>query len=188
MITKIKRGISIPSYLQYEEFCKLHGLKINKIYSVDKQFIKKAIEMAKKSTRKRFIITLHKNLSDNTHRLINVLTKDTYAQPHKHINPSTSETFTTIKGSISVIEFNELGKVINRINIGDNYNDKIVEIKPNTIHTVIPITNIVVLLEIKGQTNYKPETDKYFYDWAPKEGDDPLIIKRYLKKINKLNV
>jgi cupin fold WbuC family metalloprotein len=183
MIKKIEKINTIPLFLNIEDFCKLNNLRLGDVYNIDNQFINKGISMAKKSLRKRFIINLHKNLTDKTHRFINILTKDTYAQPHKHTNPVTFETFTTLKGAISVIEFNKLGKIINRINIGKGYTNKVVEVQPNTIHTVVPLTSVVVLLEIKGQTNYDPKTDKYFYDWAPKEGDDPKKIKKYLKKL-----
>jgi hypothetical protein len=70
--------------------------------------------------------------------------------------------------------------VLEFIKFGKDYDTNLVEIKPNTIHTVVPLTSTLVIFEVKGQTNYDPSKDKSFYTWAPSEKDDPEKIEKYL--------
>lgn len=115
--------------------------------------------------------------------MINTLVEGTYTPPHKHTNINTSEEILVLRGTLCVIEFSKSGKVINKIFIGEGHDSNLVEIKPNVIHTVVPITETVTVFEIKGQDNYDPSMDKNFYDWAPKEDDDSDKINKYLEEL-----
>ncbi len=177
----INKYNKIPSFLFYNEFAELLEIKIKEIFSIEDSILDAAEEIALNSPRKRFIIALHNSLEETAHRMINTMAKGTFASPHMHDDPNTSEELVALRGSACVIEFSDDGKIINRLPFGESYNTNLIEIKPNSIHTVIPLTKTVTLFEVKGQTSYNPSKDKFFYPWAPKEGDDPKVINKYLK-------
>lgn len=184
IIKKIKNKFNkIPPYLFYNDLSKMIGVKKRMIFSIENKVLDVAEVITKASPRKRFLILLHNSPGETTHRMINTLADDTYVPPHKHTDPNTSEEFVALRGSACIIEFSDEGKVLNRIPFGEGYETNLIEIKPNSIHTVIPLTKTVTLFEVKGQTNYDPSKDKFFYPWAPKEGDNNEEIKRYLKKL-----
>lgn len=171
----------IPTYITYNDLSQILGKVSNSIFTIENDVLDYAETLAKNSPRKRFLILLHNSLEETAHRMINTLVKGTYAQPHTHTDPNTSEEFTALRGSACILEFSESGEIINRLPFGDGYDTNLVEIKPNSIHSIIPLTETVTLFEVKGQTNYDPSKDKSFYPWAPKERDNPEGIKRYLK-------
>ena len=72
-------------------------------------FLKKKVSL---SNKKRVRICLHKENS-KLHEMIIVLSKDTYIRPHKHINKP--ESLHVIEGNADVIFFNDLGKVLKKV-------------------------------------------------------------------------
>lgn len=175
----------IPTFLFYKDLAKLLGIKFKNIYSINNKILDTAEILAKNSPRKRFLILLHNNLEETAHRMINTMVKGTYTPPHKHTDSNTSEEFTALRGSACILEFSEEGEIVNKILFGVGYDTNLVEIKPNSIHSIIPVTDTVTLFEVKGQTSYDPSKDKSFYPWAPKEDDNPDEIKKYLDKLEK---
>lgn len=175
-MTIIEKVISkfgkIPTFLFYKDLAELLGLKSKSVFSIETDVLDAAEVIAKDSPRKRFLILLHNSLEETAHRMINTLIKGTYTPPHKHTDPNTSEEFTALRGSAYIIEFSEEGEVINKLAFGEGCSTNLIEIKPNSIHSILPITNSVTLFEIKGQTSYDTSKDKSFYPWAPKEDDN----------------
>ncbi|MEK7550865.1 MAG: WbuC family cupin fold metalloprotein [Patescibacteria group bacterium] len=159
----------IPPAIHYKDLCKILGKKTGQVFSLENQVLDLAQKLAKASPRKRFLILIHDDLKETVHRMINTLYKGTYAPPHKHINPNTTEDFIAIRGAAKLIEFEENGKIKNELAFGTGFKANFVEIKPGAIHTLVPLTDLFSCFEIKGQTSYSPKGDKLFFDWAPKE-------------------
>ena len=58
---------------------------------------------------------MHKDIKDNLHEMIIILSKETYIRPHKHLNKA--ESLHVIEGSADVIFFNDYGKIINCVRL-----------------------------------------------------------------------
>jgi cupin fold WbuC family metalloprotein len=181
IVKKIENKLGkIPSFMFYKDYAKITNRKYQNAFRIDNKVLDEAEELAKASQRKRFILAIHSDLKEHAHKMINTLFKGTYAPPHKHTNKNTSEELLILRGTLCLIEFSKSGNIINKIFFGQGYDSNLVEIKPNVIHTVIPVTETVTIFEVKGQDNYDPSKDKNFFDWAPKEDDDPKVIKKYI--------
>lgn len=175
----------IPVAMHYKDLSKFLGKKPERTFSLGKDVFKLVEKMAKLSPRKRFLILLHDELKETSHMMINTLVKGTYAPPHKHMDPNTSEGFVALKGSAKIVEFSESGKINKTISFGKGFESNVVEIKPKTIHSIIPLTKVFVCYEVKGQTSYDPTKDKSFFKWAPREDSDPKEIKEFISKMEK---
>lgn len=137
---------------------------------IDRNFTDKLINQAQKSTRRRVNYNFHKELSDTLQRMLNVMNKDTYVQPHKHENPDKREAFIILKGKILVIEFDDSGNIKEHILLDQTQKNYGCEIAPGTWHTLICIEENSIIYEVKDGP-YIQETDKIFAPWAPQEGD-----------------
>lgn len=176
----------MPAAISYKDLCEILGRKYAGTSSIDNEILDAGEALAKASPRKRFLIVLHTDLKETAHRMINTLVKGTYAQPHVHTDPNTSEEFTALRGAGCVIEFDATGKVVKKLPFGRGYKTNLIEIRPGTVHTIIPLTDLVSCFEVKGQTNYDPSKDKSFFPWAPKEDSDSASIQAYLQKLDNL--
>ena len=63
---------------------------------------------------------MHKDIKDNLHEMIIILSKETYIRPHKHLNKV--ESLHVIEGSAEVIFFNDYGKIINSVRLSKKKN------------------------------------------------------------------
>ena len=69
--------------------------------------IKKATELAKKSSRKRHAVVMHKD-GERLQKLVNVIFRDSYIQPHRH---EAWESFSLIDGKAKLIKYSSDGTV-----------------------------------------------------------------------------
>jgi len=136
---------------------------------INKQLIEKVVVQAKNSPRKRMNYNFHKTLDANVQRMLNVLEKDTYIQPHKHQDPDKTEAFVVLQGKVLVIEFDDNGIVISSCILSNDEGVFGAEIEPCVWHCIVPLESPSVVYEIKDGP-YSPITDKNFATWAPIEG------------------
>lgn len=127
-------------------------------------------EKARQSPRKRMNFNFHKHMDDTLQRMLHAMNRGTYVQPHKHENPDKREAFIILRGRVVLIEFNDIGKPINFIILDTKTGNYGVEIPPRTWHSLVALQDNSVVYEVKDGP-YSPADDKYFADWAPKEGD-----------------
>lgn len=148
----------------------------------------KLLKMAGESKRKRVMHCLHKS-SDVVQRMVNVLYPGTYAQPHRHPTPGKSELFCLIKGKAAVIIFDEKGKITTVVKLGtgtatiegkEGGENILVEIPPNTYHTIVAFEPTIALEITQGP--YDPLTHKSFAPWAPPESDI-VLGEKYLEEL-----
>ena len=137
---------------------------------IDKNFTGKYIKIARESPRKRTNYNFHKELSDRLQRMINVMNKETYVQPHKHEKPDKREAFIILTGKVLVVEFDNSGNIADHIVLCRDLNNFGCEIAPGTWHTIICLEDNSVIYEVKDGP-YIQEIDKKFANWAPAEGD-----------------
>lgn len=150
---------------------------------IDKALINPLVEKAGKSERKRTNFNFHKVLSDPLQRMLNVMDKSTYIQPHKHEDPDKREAFLILKGKGLVIEFDEYGNIVDHIILDPNIGSFGCDLDAKTWHTIICLEDGSVFYEAKDGP-YEPLDDKCFASWAPKEGDPEC--ERYNNNLKKL--
>ncbi|MCF6240399.1 MAG: WbuC family cupin fold metalloprotein [Bacteroidales bacterium] len=141
---------------------------------INQNFTNELIVKAQNSVRRRTIYNFHKELSDTLQRMLNVMNKDTYVQPHKHENPDKREAFIILKGKVLVIEFDNSGNLVDYILLSREHENYGCEIAPGTWHTIICLEDNSIIYEVKDGP-YVQETDKQFADWAPEEGNKTCL-------------
>ena len=137
-------------------------------------FFQKLILQANKSARKRSHYNLHKELNEPVQRLCIALKKGTYVRPHHHPEINKWELMLVLRGIVALFVFDNDGVIIERLLLNQNETLSGIEIKPNTWHTVIPITDEAVILEIK-EGPYTPTKDSGFASWAPEENTHDVV-------------
>lgn len=126
--------------------------------------------LAKTSPRLRKNKNYHPELSDTLQRLLNAMEPNTYVQPHKHENPDKREIFVILSGKALIVEFDEVGNIIEHVILDSNSGTYAVEIPARSWHTVLSLEEGTVVFEFKDGP-YNATDDKNFATWAPKEGD-----------------
>ncbi len=125
---------------------------------------------AKVSPRKRSNHNFHE-LSEVYQRFLNVLTKGTYIQPHKHENPPKPETFIALKGNLGFLIFDESGNITEKHLLSSDGPTFGIDIQPGVWHSIVTLTDVCICFEGKSGP-YDPTEDKFFASWAPTEADD----------------
>lgn len=125
-------------------------------------------DSARASARLRKNLNLHPELSEPVQRFCNAFEPGTYVRPHRHPEENKWELFAILKGEAIILIFDDEGAVVERIVLSPQGPNYILEIPPNTWHTVLTIKPGTVLFEAK-EGPYSMTSDKYFADWAPEE-------------------
>jgi len=141
-------------------------------------------EKAVDSPRKRAHFNLHPNLDDKIHRLCIAIEPGSYIRPHRHYNPAKWELMTLLRGSITVLTFDDNGIVTNSQILCSGQSLSI-EIESDVWHTFIANDSKSALLEVKRGPYSRP-IDSDFAAWAPEEGD--AKVTEFLEWFNVANV
>jgi cupin fold WbuC family metalloprotein len=154
----------------------------DKIQLITEDLFTIMVSQANINPRKRTNYNFHE-LSEVYQRFLNVLTKGTYIQPHKHENPPKPETFIVLKGKLGFLIFDELGNITGKHLLTDKGMIRGIDIQPGVWHSIVTLSDICICFEGKSGP-YDPAEDKSFAAWAPNEGDDARFV--YLEKMEKL--
>lgn len=150
------------------------------IVKVGEQHIKFLKENADRNRRKRARLCIHKSISDPLHEMLIIHTKDTYVRPHKHLEKS--ESFYIIEGSVDVVVFDEAGKIIEVMRMGDYSSGKefYYRISDPSYHTLLIRSEFLVFHETtKGPFK---KSDTVFAPWAPDENDN-TAVKDFMEQL-----
>ena len=137
------------------------------IKEIDEKLFGELIKDAKASPRKRSHKNFHSNFSEPVQRVFIGLVEGTYVRPHKHPQSTKWEMIIGIKGKTALLIFDDNGNITRRLTLTPE-SSLGVELPPNTWHTVFPIDNESVIMEIK-QGPYDPDEKCDFAEWAPEE-------------------
>ena len=129
------------------------------------ELIADQIALAKKDPRLRTNFNLHSDYKDPVQRFLNVLTDQSYVQPHSHSQVDCWEGFIILAGELCVLQFNELGAVTDRNILSSQGPLYGIELDSSQAHSIVSLSKQSVLFEYK-QGPYDPSDDKIFPDWS----------------------
>ncbi len=166
--------------MNFEEFNEEVFYSKEPITCVNQQSIDFLKLKAKNNLRKRARLCTHLGVNELLHEMLIVHFKGLYVQPHKHIGKS--ESFHIIEGSLGIIIFDDSGKVIQVIHMGEVSSDLIFyyRLSEGYFHSIVPLTETVVFHETTNGP-FKRE-DTIWAPWAPEEEEEEEA-SRYFKKI-----
>lgn len=116
---------------------------------------------AQQSPRLRANSNLHGELTDPVQRLAIAMEPDTLVLPHRH--PQTWELLSALRGRFVVLIFDDAGKVIERVVLGEGCN--VLEFPANTWHAVLSLDSGGVIFEVK-QGPYAPIGESDIAAWS----------------------
>jgi cupin fold WbuC family metalloprotein len=150
-------------------------------FVLDSATIERGNVAAKASPRRRIIMQIHRSDTEGVQRMLNFMQRGSYARPHCHPAPENTETLAVLKGSVGFLVFEPGGSVrsAHRLAAG-NPASCLVDIERGVWHTLVPLADDAVVLEIK-RGPYCAETDKTFASWSPEEGT--AESSSYLKQL-----
>jgi cupin fold WbuC family metalloprotein len=154
----------------------------NKVELISENLFSEVIDKAKKSPRLRANHNFHE-YEEVYQRFLNVLTKNTYVQPHKHKSPPKPETFIVLKGELGFFLFNDDGSIKEKYLLSEKGPIYGIDIPPNMWHSIVCISEICICFEGKSGP-YDPNEDKIFANFAPTESDENRF--EYIKKLEGL--
>jgi cupin fold WbuC family metalloprotein len=123
---------------------------------------------AQTSPRRRAHHNIHASPADLVQRFVVLALRDSYFRPHRH--RTKSELATVLRGDISVLTFDDRGRVTGRFRVGAGTDSIAYETAQDTWHTLVPGETGTAFLEVK-QGPYDAATASEFAAWAPPEGD-----------------
>jgi cupin fold WbuC family metalloprotein len=140
------------------------------VFALDAAIIERGVAAARQSPRGRIILQLHRSDTEGVQRMLNFMQPGSYARPHCHPAPENIENVAVLQGSVGFLVFEPTGTVrsAHRLEAG-NPASCLVDIEPGIWHTLVPLAEDTVVLEIK-RGPYHAATDKTFATWAPEEG------------------
>jgi cupin fold WbuC family metalloprotein len=138
---------------------------------LDDVFFERLLEQARTSSRKRSHHNLHQALDEPVQRLCIALKKGTYVRPHHHPAKNKWELMLALKGVVCLIIFSADGLIMERLTLSPGESLSAVELKPDCWHTVFPLTDEAVILEVK-EGPYLPSRESDFAPWAPEEDSE----------------
>lgn len=130
---------------------------------------------ARASGRGRMNHNFHASPQELTHRFLNVLLRNTYIRPHRHLDPPKTETFLVLEGSVAFYQFDDNGHVTGKCRLGPEEEALGIDLKPGVWHTLTALSERAICFEVKPGP-WDPLTDKEFAVWAPHE-DDPASVE-----------
>ncbi len=151
------------------------------VFALDAVTIQRGVEASRLSPRRRIILPLHRAETDGVQRMLNFMHRRSYVRPHCHPKTENIETLAVLQGAMGFVLFETTGAVraTHRLEAG-NAASCMVDIEPGVWHTLVPLADDTVILEIK-RGPYDGPTDKAFAAWAPEEGAPEAVD--YLREL-----
>jgi cupin fold WbuC family metalloprotein len=136
---------------------------------LDSKLLDDLTAQAKESPWKRAHYNLHPALEDPLQRLCIAIEPGTYIRPHRHAGPETCEVFLLLRGSATLLFFDDSGRVEERAALSAGGPVFAAEIPAKTWHSIVPLESGTIFFEVK-QGPYAQPKGKNVAAWAPEEG------------------
>ena len=154
---------------------------IDPIVQVDRADIEAMVARAEQNPRRRIRLCTHKDSRDTLHEMLIVHTSDTYVRPHKHL--AKSEAFHIISGTVDVVLFDEAGKILTIVPMGDYASGRkfYYRLADPLYHTLLIRSDRVIFHEITNGPFDRADT--LFAPWSP-EIDDGDTAREFMRKLS----
>lgn len=136
---------------------------------IDQQLFAALLDQARQSPRRRTNHNFHSSHSENPHRFLNIMLRDSYFTPHRHLEPPKSETFIVLEGRVALLLFDDTGEIIQTHILAHDGPRRGIDIAPGLWHSLVVLSEQCICFEVKPGP-YEQATDKEFAPWAPREG------------------
>ena len=139
-------------------------------FALDEAMLHRALEASRHSTRRRIMLPVNRTEAEGVQRMVNFIQRDSFLRVHRHPMPECVECLAVLQGAMGFLTFDDAGNILisHRLVAGDAASC-MVDIEQGVWHTLVPLTDDIVLLEIK-RGPYDAKTDKQFAEWCPHEG------------------
>ena len=133
------------------------------------------VESAGRSPLRRARYCFHEHHADPVHEMVIAFRRDSYVSPHRHRRKT--ESFHVVRGELAVVFLDDAGELTGRLVLGAPGSDKPFFYRLNRMlwHTVIPLTDPVVIHETTSGPFIKEETD--YAPFAPSEADQEACAR-----------
>ena len=154
------------------------------VFVLDSATLERGLKASRESPRRRIMLPVHRSATEGVQRLLNFLQRGSYPRPHYHPAPENIEHVVVVKGVAGFVVFDEHGAVLSahRLEAG-NPAGCLIDIEQGLWHTLVPLADDTVILEIK-RGPYCAATDKKFAPWAPEEAASGAV--EYLHRLEAL--
>ncbi|EOQ97150.1 cupin fold metalloprotein, WbuC family [Leptospira wolbachii serovar Codice str. CDC] len=142
---------------------------MQEIQIIDSNLIESLIKKAQTAERKRTNHNFHEP-AEVYQRFLNVLSKDTYIPPHRHLLDPKPETFVVLEGEIGFLIFQENGEIKEAHKLSASGPKRGIDLQPGVWHSLVCLSQNAVCFEGKSGP-YDPTIDKEFHSKYPLEGD-----------------
>ena len=139
---------------------------------INSHLYRRLIKEAKENPRLRSHHLHHKSHQEAVQRVTVGLCKETYIPPHHHPNFDQWEMLLVLRGKIDLIFFSENREVIEKCSLNVDGDLQAVDIPPGVIHSIYPVTETAMILEVKEGPFSAEKKPTCFANWAPAEGDN----------------
>ncbi len=146
---------------------------MQEIQIIDSDLIGSLVTKAKQAERKRTNHNFHVQ-KEVYQRFLNVLSKNTYISPHRHLSDPKPETFVVLEGEIGFLIFSEDGNIKESHKLSSNGPKRGIDLQPGVWHSLVCLTDVAVCFEGKSGP-YDPTVDKEFHPKYPLEGDSKVL-------------
>ncbi|MCW7488367.1 WbuC family cupin fold metalloprotein [Leptospira meyeri] len=146
---------------------------MQEIQVIDSDLIGTLVIKAQNAERKRTNFNFHEQ-KEVYQRFLNVLSKDTYIPPHRHLSDPKPETFIILEGEIGFLIFDEDGEVKESHKLSANGPKRGIDLQPGVWHSLVCLSETAVCFEGKSGP-YDPTVDKEFHPKYPLEGNPKFI-------------
>ncbi|TGK96127.1 cupin fold metalloprotein, WbuC family [Leptospira brenneri] len=142
---------------------------MQEIQIIDSDLIGSLVKKAQTAERKRTNHNFHEQM-EVYQRFLNVLSKNTYIPPHRHLSDQKPETFVVLEGEIGFLIFQENGEIKEAHKLSSTGPKRGIDLKPGVWHSLVCLSETAVCFEGKSGP-YDPTIDKEFHPKFPLEGD-----------------
>jgi cupin fold WbuC family metalloprotein len=137
--------------------------------TIDQELYRDLCLQADRSPRRRAHHLLHADHDDPVQRLGILMLKGSYVRPHRHQGPPKWEMFSVLRGAGVALMFDEDGRVLERVELGEGRDSYVIEFPPGSWHSLTALEDHSLFLETKPGP-FRPVDEKDFAAWAPPEG------------------
>ena len=137
---------------------------------------------AANNQRKRARICAHKTNDDVLHEMLIAISAKSYIHPHKHLGKS--ESFHIVDGIVDVVVFDDLGEIIEIVELGDARSGRnfYYRLSESVFHTLLIRSDFLIVHEVTNGPFCRERS--VFADFAPLE-ENAAEVEVFMSNIAK---